>query len=280
MKSIFSSNYLFLLSVLSFIVGISSSSIISIYFFIICFVIAFVLFLFFKEKQSNVVLIILIFLSLGGVRAYIQKMHKASSISVLSNFKKPVVSQLTVVKQFHDFKDTRVYKVKLHSVDGKILELKGLIYFPKDLGKLKIGESYVSHEQIYILKNTSHVYIDSYQKYLEANHLYYKIYLRKPPLLLKNKRYGWLKSFDFIKRKISKGVESYHLSSKVEEFLKAFVLGDRLGLSAELKNDFKNAGLMHILAISGLHIGILHQLLLLLFRNTFYLYKHRWVKSF
>jgi len=46
--------------------------------------------------------------------------------------------------------------------------------------------------------------------------------------------------------------------------LKALVTGDRRGLTDDVKNHFKNAGLLHILAVSGLHVGIVFGLLYLL----------------
>ena len=42
-----------------------------------------------------------------------------------------------------------------------------------------------------------------------------------------------------------------------EEFLIAFILGDRSGLTKEIYSVFKYTGTVHILAISGLHIGII-----------------------
>lgn len=46
--------------------------------------------------------------------------------------------------------------------------------------------------------------------------------------------------------------------------IKALLLGDRSGISAENKSYFKNAGLLHILAVSGLHVGIITLILHLL----------------
>lgn len=43
--------------------------------------------------------------------------------------------------------------------------------------------------------------------------------------------------------------------------LKAILLGDRAGMSEDLKTLYKDAGIMHILAISGLHISMLSALL-------------------
>lgn len=46
--------------------------------------------------------------------------------------------------------------------------------------------------------------------------------------------------------------------------LKALLAGQKDGLTTEVKSNFKNAGLLHILAVSGLHVGIVFGLLYLL----------------
>ncbi len=49
-------------------------------------------------------------------------------------------------------------------------------------------------------------------------------------------------------------------------FLKGLLLGERSTISPEVKNEFINAGVMHILAVSGLHVAIVSMILLMFFR--------------
>ena len=42
----------------------------------------------------------------------------------------------------------------------------------------------------------------------------------------------------------------------VSDFLKGMLIGDKNGLSDEVKDDFKESGLIHLLAVSGLHISL------------------------
>ena len=49
-------------------------------------------------------------------------------------------------------------------------------------------------------------------------------------------------------------------------FLRAILLGDRSELPKHVQASFKNSGTMHVLAISGLHIGIIALVILYLFR--------------
>jgi len=56
-----------------------------------------------------------------------------------------------------------------------------------------------------------------------------------------------------------------HLSAENASLAKALILGDKDMLSAEIRSSFSNAGAMHVLAVSGLHIGIVLYILIFVF---------------
>mgnify|MGYP003633844232 CR=1 FL=1 len=58
-----------------------------------------------------------------------------------------------------------------------------------------------------------------------------------------------------------KEIESWHWQEENEAVFKALTLGYKNELSKELKADFAAAGAMHLLAVSGLHVGIVYLLL-------------------
>lgn len=66
-------------------------------------------------------------------------------------------------------------------------------------------------------------------------------------------------------RQFSLGLFDRYLGEKESALMKALVLGDKQGMEQEVKQDFSKAGAMHILAVSGLHVGILFALLLYVF---------------
>ena len=67
-----------------------------------------------------------------------------------------------------------------------------------------------------------------------------------------------------------------HLSETHQRILSAMLLGDRKGLSYEQKAAFKNAGAQHLLALSGLHLGILTTLLYSLILHRVRFTRWRW----
>jgi competence protein ComEC len=64
---------------------------------------------------------------------------------------------------------------------------------------------------------------------------------------------------DFCHHGLSKFLEGEELA-----VAKALILGDKSMLDSELRNSFSNTGAMHVLAVSGLHVGIVAQILMYL----------------
>ncbi|MCH2224748.1 MAG: ComEC/Rec2 family competence protein, partial [Crocinitomicaceae bacterium] len=56
-----------------------------------------------------------------------------------------------------------------------------------------------------------------------------------------------------------------HLSKNNQAIARALILGDKSQLDPEVKKSFSSAGAMHVLAVSGLHVGIILEIFLFLF---------------
>lgn len=67
-----------------------------------------------------------------------------------------------------------------------------------------------------------------------------------------------------IRQWIETKIELSRLSQPAAGFLRAILLGDRNGLKEETRMTFANGGLAHVLALSGLHLGILAGFILML----------------
>jgi len=75
---------------------------------------------------------------------------------------------------------------------------------------------------------------------------------------------GLLNSIRRMRERITLVIASSSLSPQSKEFLNATLTGDRSMLSADMRELFSNTGLSHILALSGLHVGILSWLISLM----------------
>lgn len=173
---------------------------------------------------------------------------------------------------------------KLNTIQIKICErLKPSLYHEKYIvDVLKIDTLFVSGE---ILLNVSkdsipktykvdailqgELKIDSITKPLNPYQFDYKSYLHKKGIYgqvftnseqiiqLKSKStsvYGYANNIrDFINNKL----EKYPISKNNLALINALLLGQRQQISKETYESYANAGVIHILAISGLHIGII-----------------------
>lgn len=71
-------------------------------------------------------------------------------------------------------------------------------------------------------------------------------------------------------------MEKSPLQSSAKGFLMAVILGDKASLSGELRDDMSAAGVAHMLALSGLHLGLVAMVLSLLLLPVSLLVSRKW----
>lgn len=93
--------------------------------------------------------------------------------------------------------------------------------------------------------------------------IYYQHFVRE-----KNLKFLTTRAPSFLSSVRSRGlnaITAYFPNQEVEAVMQSLVFGYKNNLEPETKEAFKDSGAMHILAVSGLHVGILYQLLVFLF---------------
>jgi len=100
----------------------------------------------------------------------------------------------------------------------------------------------------------------NYKKYLEHNSIYQQVYLKqKDWKLIRQANVSSIKSWSFRIRAYSiKVLERNHLDGKEFAIAAALLLGQDENLDYETRHEYSSAGVVHILGISGLHVGILY----------------------
>lgn len=113
-----------------------------------------------------------------------------------------------------------------------------------------------------------------YNKYMELRQVYHQIYLNQNELLLlsdsKTSIYGYA---DQLRTTINKKLIAAGFKDDTLSIINALLLGQRQTIDKNIYNNYVNSGTIHILAVSGLHVGILLLILNFLFRPLLYL-KH------
>ena len=144
---------------------------------------------------------------------------------------------------------------------GDRLLLKGRLYRPYNFGEFDY-KRYLATRRIYCLFSTRGKDVQLLSR--EGNLLFSTLfYLRR---LLANIIDKNLSRISFLEGAILKKEVARDSSSPEASLLKAILLGERFNISPQLKRLFINTGTIHILSISGLHIGIIATIFLLFFK--------------
>ncbi|TDQ22870.1 ComEC/Rec2 family competence protein [Tenacibaculum caenipelagi] len=106
-----------------------------------------------------------------------------------------------------------------------------------------------------------------YKHYLAKQYIYHQVFLDKQQFKqLDNASFSLVGLSASIREKVQTSLKKHHFSNDEFAVINALLLGQRQEISKELLESYTNAGAIHILAISGLHIGILLLLLSYVFK--------------
>ncbi|MGB6269157.1 MAG: ComEC/Rec2 family competence protein, partial [Olleya sp.] len=161
------------------------------------------------------------------------------------------------------------YYVDILKVNTENVEGKALINLQKDSlqTSLPIDAIYLTNANLVKIKAPLNPDQFSYKKYLEEQQVHFQLYVNSKNILaLKNDTYtlfGYAATFrDYINTKLN----DYNYSNDQLSIINALILGQRQNITKEVYDNYTNAGAIHILAVSGLHVGIILLILNFVFR--------------
>jgi competence protein ComEC len=146
---------------------------------------------------------------------------------------------------------------------------KLIVYFGKQetVKSLKPGDNIVFNQSPQTIKNNRNPYEFDYKKYLERKKIYRQLYLPSNAWIKSNGRssFSLVIQAELLREKLLDIYRKQKLGENEREILSALTLGYKRGLDPETKQVFSAAGAMHVLAVSGLHVGIVFWVILALF---------------
>lgn len=108
-------------------------------------------------------------------------------------------------------------------------------------------------------KPPRHPHQFDYGQYLRRKGISGTVYLPKKHYTVENRvSHNSLTLFRSLRSELLKTLEKKVPDREEHGILAALLLGDRSFLDPELRNEFADAGAVHILAVSGLHVGIIY----------------------
>lgn len=164
------------------------------------------------------------------------------------------------------------YLVHLTSVkDSGILrpaKEKVLLYVSDSTtnNNLQLGSQIVFQAKFYPIQSANNPGEFNYKKFMLLKGIRYQAYLQKDVVTFAGKK----RTPRIIALQIQAKLQKKYLQAgiKGDEFavLTALTLGNKSYLTSDLKSRFADSGAMHVLSVSGLHVGIIYLILLFLFK--------------
>jgi competence protein ComEC len=98
-----------------------------------------------------------------------------------------------------------------------------------------------------------------YRAYLESQGLFHLLDLHRSTIVhCSSAGRNWRKRLDGLKEQLHQRLGQTKLKPEHKAILNGMLLGDRGDIDQELLQSYSRAGVMHLLAISGLHVGLLY----------------------
>ncbi len=175
------------------------------------------------------------------------------------------------------------YEVEVVKIDSKSTIGNILLNVKKDSANssLKVDELIISKAVFKELMSPLNPYQFNYKSYLAKQGMYQQLFVDSDEY--KSLGYGNSSLKGLAARcrtKIQKSLLKYNFKNDELGVINALLLGQRQDISKELTTDYQKAGAIHILAVSGLHVGVILLILSFLFKPIERLKNGAFLKAF
>ncbi len=234
-----------------------------------------------KKQTPFKILVYLVFLLIGIFTTYHSNpTHKKDYY--LNFYEKDTVVVLKIFKKIKSNTLSSRYEASVERVGDNLTSGKVILSIQKDsLSDLpKINDLIVTKSLLQEVKSSLNPNQFDYKYYLNKKGIYHQLYLKSNNYKILEGSSNSLQSLALsIREKIQKRLFEEKFLKDELAIINAILLGDRQHISQELTETYINAGAIHILAISGLHIGILYMLLLFFTKPLCYLNKGKLIQT-
>ncbi|MEZ4979457.1 MAG: ComEC/Rec2 family competence protein [Chitinophagales bacterium] len=198
-----------------------------------------------------------------------QPQHYSMQTSEMEQLAKLEILQDPIAKS-KSYQILACYEGILEQDRSKSAKGKIMIYLEasEEIGQLKQGDIILAKLSLQDIAERANPEEFNYKEFLKRKGIYHWAYCKKEDWQLYQKAAPWHLS-NFISKQRSRII--YLLKerlneAKVQAVALALIVGEKNELSYDLRNQYAHSGAMHVLAVSGLHLGVLYLALSYLLR--------------
>ncbi len=159
--------------------------------------------------------------------------------------------------------------VEIIKADSSVLEQKKAIIYTrksKTIENLKAGNQLFCETTLHRIKNRGNPFEFDYAGYMSHQAYFYNAFINDNDIqVLKDSKKSPIYLAENFRNRLLQILKTHIHSNEAVQVISALSLGYRKELSSEIKSRFAATGAMHVLAVSGLHVGMIYLFLSLLF---------------
>jgi len=230
------------------------------------------LFLYFKKHLKSIFFGIVTWITMCLIGMFVVSISQAKNNPnhyTQKSFEKEVVWTIKIKEKLKSNSYSDRYIVWVKSLIDQPVMGKMLLRVAKDTSQLQfhVDEEFVIYSQAQELNAPLNPHEFNYKTYMENLGVFHQLSISKNSFkkrLRGNKTiFGIADSF---RKKIVTTLKNNGIQGEALAIIQALLLGQRNDIDINTYNNYKEAGAIHILAVSGLHIGVLLLILQFLFK--------------
>jgi len=169
--------------------------------------------------------------------------------------------------------------------NGKAIPAVGkiLIYLSKDSisSSLNYGDEIIINQPIQKIRNSGNPGAFNYERYAAFQQVFHNVFLKGDEVVLlkqKNINLFWKIIFSSQKYIIDVLQKNLPADKNITGIAEALLIGYKEDLDKDLVQAYSNTGVVHIIAISGLHLGLIYIMLVWIFGRLPFIKRSRFLK--
>ena len=157
------------------------------------------------------------------------------------------------------------YTAEVEQINSDVSFGKVIIYAPSN-SSLDVDDRLLNINDFKAIAPPKNPFQFDYRNFLQRRHIYASITVKDSSYLTLTPAKTVKGLANKARNRVLDWMKPWQLNDKTLSIFEALILGQRQNMSEEIRESFEQAGVVHVLAISGLHIGIILLFLKWLFR--------------
>ena len=154
--------------------------------------------------------------------------------------------------------------LQVYDINGQKIKKEKTLVYASNVYKIEYGDIVCLSGKLNRPEKPVFPYIFDYNLYLQRENIYTIFYQQNFEFITKNP--NKIKQFSLkIKSNIESKTDKF-FKEPISSVLKSMITGNKFAIDKDIKEDFINTGLIHILVISGLHIGFCAAIFIFIFK--------------